>query len=271
MFGRALFSNNIDSYKRNTRVNIDVCGWSSARAVPATGKRLAEDIRNEIEIFGGKQSFAVFISPKKYEYLTIKEYFSGIYQDAHNIFIVQPKMGRRFESFRLCLWNPALITTQRRMSFPWFKSLAGLQPSIEDQVKELISEIRTLTIPYRESLASALVTLSDDAKEEDPDSLGISLGSLNNFYKFIQLHPNLKCPAITLTPDNNVYISWRGESRKVFSVHFLPDESVRFVLFKPSDKHPGQQVRISGTITADTLIDEVAKPHDVYDWIRDER
>ena len=58
---------------------------------------------------------------------------------------------------------------------------------------------------------------------------GISLGSLQSFYDFIQIHNNLKCPIISLTPDNNTYLSWRGEKSRLFSIHFLPGEGVRFV------------------------------------------
>ena len=83
-----------------------------------------------------------------------------------------------------------------------------LLDSEEDQVKELIFRIRTSkSIPYRQSLANRLFTLFYDAKEEDPASLGISAGSLRNFYKFLLLHTNLKCPTISLTPDYNIYAS----------------------------------------------------------------
>ena len=45
----------------------------------------------------------------------------------------------------------------------------------EDQVQELIFPIkRSKSICYRESLANRLLTLFNDAKEEDPDCLGIA-------------------------------------------------------------------------------------------------
>ena len=105
-----------------------------------------------------------------------------------------------------------------------------------------------------------------DAKEEDPDSLGIAAGSLRNFYYFLHLHTNLKRPAISLTPDYNIYASWRGERNRVFSVHFLPNGDVRFVIFKPNDRHPGRQIRLSGIATSDILMETVA-PDGVSDWI----
>lgn len=139
--------------------------------------------------------------------------------------------------------------------------------SEEDQVKELISRIRTSkSIPYRQSLANRLLALFNDATEEDPASLGISAGSLHNFYKFLLLHSNLKCPTISLTPDYNIYASWRGEQKRIFSVHFLPNGDARFVIFIPNVRHPERQIRISGAATTDILMETVA-PYQVCDWI----
>ncbi len=158
-------------------------------------------------------------------------------------------------------------------SRPWSEkedsvTQADLLDREEDQVQELIYRLRKLfSIPYRGSLADRLFTLFYDSKEEDPTSLGIAAGSLRNFYNFLYLHSNLKYPNISLTPDNNIYTSWRGEHNRVFSVLFLPNgEDARFVIFKPNNRHPKLQIRISGTATTDILI-ETIEPYDVLDWI----
>lgn len=144
---------------------------------------------------------------------------------------------------------------------------ADLLNKEEEQVQELIFRIRVSTsIPYRQNLANRLITLFNDAKGEDPTSLGIAAGSLRNFYNFLRLHPNLKYPTISLTPDYNIYASWRNGQKRVFSVHFLPNGDVRFVIFKPNDRHTERQIRISGIITADILMETVS-PHRVSDWI----
>jgi hypothetical protein len=143
----------------------------------------------------------------------------------------------------------------------------NLLDSEEEKVLELFFRFRTsISIPYREKLADRLVTLFYDAKEEDFASVGISLGSLQNFYNFLRLYTNLKCPTISLTPENNIYASWRAEQNRVFSVHFLSDGDTRFVMFRPNDLHPERQIRISGTATADILMATVA-PYGVEDWI----
>lgn len=144
---------------------------------------------------------------------------------------------------------------------------ANLLNNEEDQVQELIFQIRkSLSITYHESLANRILILFNDAKEEDPDCLGIAAESLRNFYNFFRLNTNLKRPTISLTPDYNIYASWRGEQNRVFSVHFLPNGDTRFVIFKPNDKHPERKIRLSGTATSDTLIKTV-ESSGVWDWI----
>jgi hypothetical protein len=141
-----------------------------------------------------------------------------------------------------------------------------LVDSEEEQVQELIFRFKKFrSIPYHKRLADRLLTLFTYAKEEDPDSLGIAAGSLRDFYDFLYLHDNLKYPSITLSPDNNILASWRGEQNRVFSVHFLSNKDVRFVIFKPIKKYPDRKFRFSGAATIDTLMDEI--PKDMLDWI----
>ena len=139
--------------------------------------------------------------------------------------------------------------------------------SEDEQVQELIFRIKTsFFIPYSEKLANRLVTLFKDAKEEDPTCPGISVDSLSYFYNFLQLHTNLKCPTVSLTPEYNIYASWRDDQKRLFSVLFLPNGDVRFVIFKPNDRHPERKIRISGITTTDFLKETVA-PYGVWDWI----
>jgi len=144
---------------------------------------------------------------------------------------------------------------------------ADLLSNEEEQVQDLIFRIRTSRfISCRESVANSLLKLFNDAKEEeDFVGAGIAIGSLRNFYEFLQSNPSLKCPTISLTSEYNIYASWRAD-RKLFSVHFLPDRNSRFVIFKPNDLHPERQVRISGVTTTDILMDTAA-PYGLRDWI----
>lgn len=143
----------------------------------------------------------------------------------------------------------------------------GLLDIEEEQSQELIMRLRaTPSIPYRENLANRLVTLFHDAKEEDPSSAGITVGSLRYFYCFLQSNINLKCPTISLTPECNIYATWRVKNNLLLSIHFLPDGDARFIIFKPNNKHPERTDRISGTTTIDVLMETVAL-HGVRDWV----
>lgn len=164
--------------------------------------------------------------------------------------------------------NPAEFNTLHYLEKEDPSTQVGLLDSEDKQVQDLVFRFRRLfSIPYRESLANSLLSLFDDAKEEDPTSIGMASGSLRNLYNLLQLNTNLKCPIISLTPDYNIYASWRKEHNQVFSVHFLPNGDTRFVILKPNNNHPGRQICLSGLATTDILMEMVAlKPFDVS-WI----
>jgi hypothetical protein len=184
-----------------------------------------------------------------------------------------PQKPQTERNFEVWITSAVVQEDQKALISDWLKNeddpftQMDLLNNEEDQVQELIFQIRkSLSITCHESLANRLLTLFNDAKEEDSASLGISVGSIRNFYNFFRLHTNLKYPTISLTPDYNIYASWRGEQNRVFSVHFLPNGDARFVIFKPNDRHPGRQIRLSGTATTDTLIKTV-ESSGVWDWI----
>jgi len=146
---------------------------------------------------------------------------------------------------------------------------ANLLDSEDNKVQQLISQIRISTfIPNNARLV--LITLFNAAKEEYPDSPGISVDSIHSFYHFLQKHTYLKYPIITLTPDNEIYASWKGVQNQVFSVHFVSNENTHFVIFKPNENNPERKIISYGTDTADTLMKTVAFTG-ICDWISDER
>jgi hypothetical protein len=140
----------------------------------------------------------------------------------------------------------------------------------EQSVDEIIRRIRT-TLParYRIKLATRIGELEQAVQEEEPDGRGIEARSLRQFFEFLKAYPALQCPIVSVTPDRNVYASWKVGTDRVFSVHFLPDGKVRFVIFYPNNKHAGDVIRVSGTATVDVVI-SVAAPHGILDWATDE-
>jgi hypothetical protein len=133
----------------------------------------------------------------------------------------------------------------------------------EDEIQELIFRIRISPSISCKELANRLLALLNDAKEEE---VSIAIDSFRNFYSFFQINTNIKCPTISLTPEDDIYASWRSGQNRVFSVHFLPSGSVRFVILKPNHRHPEQQIRVSGTATSD-ILRETVTPYGVWDWI----
>ena len=140
----------------------------------------------------------------------------------------------------------------------------------EEQLQELIFRFATtLSAQSRARIVNRLIALLNIAKEEDSLQIGIKIGSLRNFYNFLQLNADLKCPAISLTPDSNIYASWRGENNRVFSVHFLPtNEDARFVILKPNERHPGRQVQVSGSATIDIIM-KIVEQFKVLSWAKE--
>ena len=158
--------------------------------------------------------------------------------------------------------NPKLSVSWRDNAF----TQSDLVSTKDDQAQELIHQIRTSSfVSNRDSLANQLITLFNFAKEERPASPGIAVNSLSSFFDFIKLHANIRTPSLSLSPDHNIYASWRGENR-IFSAHFLPDGDIRFVLFKPNNRHPQRKIRVSGTATGDTLT-EIIAPESLSDWV----
>ena len=141
----------------------------------------------------------------------------------------------------------------------------------DNQVQQIIYNIRkSFFISNHESMANRLIALFNAAKEEDPDSPGISVDSIHSFYHFLKKHTYLKYPVITLTPDNDIYASWKGGLNQVFSVHFVSNENTYFVIFKPNENNPERKIISYGTDTVDTLLKTVAFTG-ICDWILDER
>lgn len=147
-------------------------------------------------------------------------------------------------------------------------SMSTQQPAITDEqsVEKIIRYVlTTLPVNYRARLASRLSELEKAVREEELDGRGIAVNSMYHFIEFLKAYPRLRCPAVSITPDQNIYASWKSASDRVFSIHFLPDGKVRFVIFHPNTKHPGETIRLSGTATVDIVM-SVAAPHGVLDW-----
>ena len=136
----------------------------------------------------------------------------------------------------------------------------------EKKVERLIDFIRDKSkIQFAEELAARLILLCQAAKEEDPEKVSISHGSLRYFIVFLLKAPNLRYPDVVLTPSNEIRAQWRTAPNRHFAVVFLPTREARFVIFTPNRRDPYKIDRLSGITSVDTLM-ETAEPHGVLEW-----
>lgn len=188
--------------------------------------------------------------------------------------ISRPSQKRTFASFTImpsvdCEEQGKVISEYFENEDP--RTQTAILDREDEQVHGIIYLFRaSLNISANKSLADKLLALHNCAKEEDSASSGIAIGSLRYFFNFFHLHSKLKCPIISLTPDNNIYARWKDGQGCVFSIHFLSDGNASFVIFKPNDKHPELKMRLSGIATTDILM-ETVESFGVSDWISDER
>ena len=187
----------------------------------------------------------------------LKKMPEAAYQYFESPSVNQENRNPKFKIF----WREDAFT-QREDAF----TQSDLVSTKDEQAQKLILQIRKFFFIFnQESLANQLITLFNFAKEERPTSPGISVNSLNSFYDFLKLNTNIRTPNLSLSPDRNIYASWRVEKR-VFSAHFLPEGDIRFVLFKPNKRHPKRKIRVTGIATSDTLM-EIIAPENLSDWV----
>ena len=172
------------------------------------------------------------------------------------------------KTFEIPITIVASGTLETLFTFNQGGSMATQQPPIteNESVEEIIWHVgTTLSVRYKAKLASRLSELQKAVQEEELDGRGITVRSLQHFVELLKAYPSLRCPTVSVTPNRNIYTSWKSGSDRVFSIHFLPDGKVRFVIFCPNDKHSGETIRLSGAATVDVIID-IAKPHGVLKW-----
>ena len=135
----------------------------------------------------------------------------------------------------------------------------------KEKVKKLIDYVREGSkIKFAYELAVRLNFLNE-AVNEDPDEVPISIESWRNFISFLQNTPNLKYPNVVLTPSNEISAHWRTAPNRHFAVVFLPTGEARFVMFTPNPKDPDKIDRFSGITSVDSLMERI-RPYKVLEW-----
>lgn len=106
------------------------------------------------------------------------------------------------------------------------------------------------------------ITREDEDGDINPDSL-------RSFYEFLSLHPKVRYPEISLTPDGDIYVRWKGKDHCLFSIHFLEGSRTRYIVFVPDDKRPSLLNRISGSGSVETLLETIDRAYGVTAWVKE--
>ena len=99
---------------------------------------------------------------------------------------------------------------------------------IKDDINKIISKIKeSKIINNNESIAKRLIELYNDIEEEDFDISNGCLSSLQSFYYFLTNYNILNYPIITLTPNNDIYISFEDNKDNI-NILFLSNNNIHF-------------------------------------------
>lgn len=156
--------------------------------------------------------------------------------------------------------------------FPQEKPTPTTQPPIRYAplgtlpLNSWISFVRNhLQVPYASELADRLDDLHEASIEEAPEQSPISTLSLYRFINFLQKEQNLEEPDVVLSDEGHIVAEWHKSRREHFSVEFMPDGQARYVIFSPDPDYPSRTNRVSGLVSADTLMKK-AEPFNVLSW-----
>jgi hypothetical protein len=132
--------------------------------------------------------------------------------------------------------------------------------TLAQRFHELIRALQaTTTISYKEVLAERLGLLMDASDAEPADEL-ISMNSLESMIRFLERHPRLAYPSVTITPSGDFYATWRKNRTHVFSIEFLNSGQARFVVLKMETAE-----QLSG-LTFPSSVMNVVAPLNVMEW-----
>lgn len=173
--------------------------------------------------------------------------------------------------YRMC-FDPLAVVGKTHLfdevskNFPYKDLMAWIESWYD--VENLISRIRLSShMLHVERISNRLRDLRRTIREEDGESADISADSIHSFFSFLKMHPNIRYPDITLTPDGHVYSRWKGDNGSLFSAEFLPNSRVGYVVFAPTARHGGELSRNSGIDFVDTIFDRVNLAFGISTWV----
>ena len=138
----------------------------------------------------------------------------------------------------------------------------------EQEIHILIDSLSaTHDMNFIKATEARLLSLREMLREEEGPSAEFSLDSLRAFLAFLRQIPGVRQPSITLTPEGEVYARWKDEGVRLFAIHFISGETVRFVAFRPNPRRPRLVQRVSGVDAVDTVMSTANNACSVLDWV----
>jgi hypothetical protein len=136
--------------------------------------------------------------------------------------------------------------------------------AVSDQIERIKNCCNPIT---GKAIAERLGLLRQYLCEEEGQKMDISLDSLRAMHAFIEQIPDPRLPQISLTAEGDIYLRWKSEPGRLFSIHFLDDKRVRFAIFYPNPRHEQMTNRYSGYETIDTVLTSADRICSVRNWI----
>ena len=127
---------------------------------------------------------------------------------------------------------------------------------------------KMVELPHRAQLRARLEELHNVWQEENGPDRAMSVRSLNGLVGFLRRFERIRMPSIVNTPEGTLLAEWRTDERHLFSVHFLSEGEVRFVVFSPDSVRRKVVNRAFGDTTVEHLLD-VAQTWGADRWVRE--
>lgn len=130
---------------------------------------------------------------------------------------------------------------------------------------ELMLELfRNEMYEHAETVAERLEHLNQLEPEEDEQP--ISLDSMATFLSFLVAFSGKVEPGITVTPDGNIYATWKAEGGRHCGIEFAPSRAAKLVLMLPPEEpDTGSGVHVAGMMGAVDL-ERTLRLYRIHAW-----
>ena len=138
--------------------------------------------------------------------------------------------------------------------------------SVAKNVKRplMLELFRNEMYQHAEMVAERLEHL-DELEQEEENEEPISLDSVATFLSFLVAFSSRAEPGITVTPDGNIYATWKAEGGRHCGIEFAPMRAAKLVLMVPGEAETGSGVHIAGMMGSADL-ERTLRLHGVHAW-----